>query len=124
MFINSNATGTTITITPSGVPVAFLSNLPAGDYLISAKVTLGVNAGSGQDSCNLSSGGKTIDVSYATSNPGVGIIYETASMLGTVSFATASAANSITVTCTATDVSALALFPSLTATKVGSVTRM
>jgi hypothetical protein len=123
VFINSSLNGA-VTLSSTPAAVAALSNLPAGSYLISAKVTIGPNVGSaGQDYCALSVGGTIVDYSYATINPSGGILYQTAKLLTASTFATAT--NSIVVTCMTTfGGSAVAQYPVLTAMKVGSVTTM
>jgi len=118
VFKNSSLTGTA-NLTAAGTTVALLTNLPAGNYLLMAKVTIGANAGS-QDFCTLLVGGTVIDYSYATANISVGIIWETAKLLGTVSLPTST--NSISVTCSNSTDSGMAQYPVLTALKVGSVT--
>lgn len=118
VFKNSSLTGTA-NLTAAGTAVALLTNLPAGNYLLMAKVTIGANAGS-QDFCTLLVGGTVIDYSYATANISVGIIWETAKLLGTVSLPTST--NSISVTCSNSTDSGMAQYPVLTALKVGSVT--
>ena len=118
VFKNSSLTGTA-NLTATGTAVALLTNLPAGNYLLMAKVTIGANAGS-QDFCTLRVGSTVIDYSYATANVSVGIIWETAKLLGTVSLPTST--NSISVTCSNSTDSGMAQYPVLTALKVGSVT--
>ncbi len=121
LFINSGFSGVA-TLTTSGTLVASLANLPAGSYLLSAKVTIGLNSSGAQDYCTLSVGGTAIDYSYATVSPSAGIFYETAKLLGAASFTDAS--NSITVTCSTSAGTASASNPVLTATQVGSITTM
>jgi hypothetical protein len=119
VFINSSLSSVA-TLNSGGTTVASLSNLPAGNYLLSAKVTVGFNSAGGQDYCNLAAGGPTIDTSYASVNSASGVFQETVKLLGAASFASAS--NSITVTCFVTVGTAQANYPALTAMKVGSIT--
>jgi hypothetical protein len=118
VFKNSSLTGTAA-LTSAGTTVALLTNLPAGNYLVMAKVTVGANSGS-QDSCTLLTGSTVVDISFATANVSVGIIWETAKLLGTVALPTST--NSISVTCANSAGSGMAQYPVLTAIKVGSVT--
>ena len=121
VFINSNLNGT-ISLSTTAASVASLTNLPAGSYLLSAKVSIGFNSAAGaQDLCTLSVGGTPIDFSYATVSSAGGIFFETAKLLGAV---TLSSSNSIIVTCATNNGTASAFYPVLTATKVSSITSM
>lgn len=121
VYVNSSLTSVA-TVTATGTQVASLTNLPAGSYLLSAKVTLGFNSTGAQDYCTLSVGSTPIDYSYATVSSSAGIFYETAKLLGTATFASSS--NSITVTCLTSGGTATASYPVLTAMQVSSVTSM
>jgi hypothetical protein len=122
LFINASLNGQ-ISLSATAASVASLNNLPAGNYLVEAKVSVGLNTFAGAtDICTLSVGGATIDLSYATASPTAVPVFGTAKLMGFASLA--SGTNSITVTCSTSTGTALAFYPVLTATKVGNVTQM
>jgi hypothetical protein len=116
VFINSSQTNVAA-LNLTGMEVASLNNLPAGNYILSAKVTIG--PGSGQDYCTLSVSGQVAPIDTSYTALGGAVLFETAKLLGTVSFANPS--NSVLVSCFGIG---SAQNPVLTATQVGSINTM
>jgi hypothetical protein len=120
VYINQNQSGLTA-LGSAPMQVASLTNLPAGNYFVTAKIVTQFGGTGTQSICTLVVNGTTTDISY--SSTGVPTVFsETAKLLGTAVLS--SSTNNIVVNCTTNGTSVNASNPVLTAIKVGNVIPM